>query len=275
MEYSAKKYNIPRLFQRTFAMALVFALSLAFVPVSRADETTPTPEATATGPAPSPASSTAPTGEVVPALGECSDDVLRVETRLSDLGFLPGVVDGVWRENDVQALANFTVALGKDETAAFSSLFSKESLSVATAGTSTVFATGNSGFLMVRGSLMPWDEVKTRLQTGQTYTVTSCYSGISLHMVCVSIGTFAQFQPALDWDNATLRGFFPQDSSSQKQPVAITVDGIYVAASILCAPAQLGEELPVYNVYFHGSVSEINGIPDAEHEAVVLIASGG
>ena len=116
--------------------------------------------------------------------------------------------------------------------------------------------------------------MKTRLKTGQTYTVTSCYSGISLHMVCVSIGTFAQFQPVLDWDNATLRGFFPQDSSSQKQPVAVTIDGIYVAASILSAPAQLGDELPVYDLYFHGSVSEINGIPDAEHEAVVLIASG-
>jgi len=275
MEYSAKKHSLRPLLRHAFALALVVVLAFLFAPVSRADETTPAPDAAAAEPSPTPAASAMPAEEASPALGECSDDVLRVETRLSDLGFLPGVVDGVWRENDVQALASFAAALGKDETAAFSSLFSKEPLSFAAAATSTVFATGNSGFLMVRGSLMPWDEVKTRLQVGQTYTVTSCYSGISLHMVCVSVGTFAQFQPSLDWDNATLRGFFPQDSSSQKQPVAITVDGIYVAASILCAPAQLGEELPVYNVYFHGSVSEINGIPDAEHEAVVLIASGG
>lgn len=275
MEYSAQKHNLSRLFRRAFALALVFALSFAFAPVSRADEATPAPDATTAEPSPTPAASAMPAEGASPVLGECSDDVLRVETRLSDLGFLPGVVDGVWRENDVQALASFASALGKDETSAFSSLFSKEPLSLQPVSASTVFATGNSGFLMVRGSLMPWDEVKTRLQAGQTYSVTSCYSGISLHMICVSIGTFAQFQPALDWDNATLRGFFPQDSSSQKQPVAITVDGIYVAASILCAPAQLGEELPVYNVYFHGSVSEINGIPDAEHEAVVLTASGG
>jgi hypothetical protein len=272
MEYSAKKHRVLPLLRRVFTLALVFALSLVFTPFSRADETTPAPSTPANETTPAPSAS--PAG-YSPALGECSDDVLRMETRLSDLGFLPGVVDGVWRENDVQAFANFAAALGKDEPAAVVSLFSKEPLSFAAAGASTVFATGNSGFLMVRGSLMPWDEVKTRLQAGQTYTVTSCYSGISLHMVCVSVGTFAQFQPVLDWDNATLRGFFPQDSSSQKQPVAVTVDGIYVAASILCAPAQLGEELPVYNLYFHGSVSEINGIPDAEHEAVVLTASGG
>lgn len=275
MEYSAKKHNDNPLLRRLFALALVAALTLIFAPVSLAEETAPTPDASAAAPAPSPAASAAPSSGVVPALGECSDGVLRTETRLSDLGFLASVVDGVWRENDVQALARFASALGKDETAAFSSLFSKEPLSLQPVGASTVFAAGNSGFLMVRGSYMPWDEVKTRLKAGQTYTVTSCYSGISLHVVCVSIGTFAQFQPVLDWDNATLRGFFPEDSSSQKQPVAITVDGIYIAASVLCAPAQLGVELPVYNVYFHGSVSEINGIPDAEHEAVVLIASGG
>jgi len=275
MEYSAKKHRNIHLLCRVFALAMVFALSLVFTPVSRADEATPAPGTPSAEPTPSPAASTSPSSSTAPALGECSDGVLRTETRLSDLGFLPGVVDGVWRENDVQALAGFASALGKDEAAAFSFLFSKEPLSLQPVGASTVFAAGNSGFLMVRGSLMPWDEVKTRLKEGQTYTVTSCYSGISLHMVCVSIGTFAQFQPVLDWDNATLRGFFPEDSSSQKQPVVITVDGIYVAASILCAPAQLGEELPVYNVYFHGSVAEINGIPDAEHEAVVLVASGG
>lgn len=275
MEYSAKKHRNIRQLSRVFALALVFALSIVFAPVSHADEAALAPGTPSAEPSPSPAVSTALSAGTSPVLGECSDGVLRTETRLSDLGFLPGVVDGVWRENDAQALASFASALGKDETAALSSLFSKEPLSLQPVGASTVFAAGNSGFLMVRGSLMPWDEVKTRLKAGQTYTVTSCYSGISLHMVCVSVGTFAQFQPVLDWDNATLRGFFPEDSSSQKQPVAITVDGIYVAASILCAPAQLGDELPVYNVYFHGSVSEINGIPDAEHEAVVLIASGG
>ena len=272
MEYSAKKHSFRPLLRRAFALAAVLALSLVFLPVSRADETTPAPSPSAAEP--SPTSDASLEGASL-APGECSDAVLRAETRLSDLGFLPGVVDGVWRENDATAFSNFAAALGKGETDAFSLLFSREPLVFQSPAASTVFASGSSGFLMVRGSLMPWDEVKTRLKTGETYTVTSCYSGISLHMLCVSVGTFAQFQPVLDWDNATLRGFFPQDSSSQKQPVAVTIDGIYVAASILCAPAQLGDELPVYNVYFHGSVSEINGIPDAEHEAVVLTASGG
>lgn len=268
MEYSAKKHSFRPLLRRAFALAAVFALSLVFLPASLAKNATPAPGAPSAEP-------TAAAKEVPFALGACSDEVLRAETRLSDLEFLASVVDGVWRENDQAAFLNFAAALGKDETSAFSLLFSKEALVFQSPAASTVFASGNSGFLLVRGSYMPWDEVRTRLKTEQIYTVTSCYSGISLRMACVSIGTFAQFQPVLDWDNATLRGFFPEDSSSQKQPVAVTIDGIYVAASILCAPAQLGDELPVYNLYFHGSVSEINGIPDAEHEAVVLTASGG
>ena len=271
MEYSTQKHKIHPLLGRVIALALVVALAFLFAPVSRAEEATPTPDATTAESSPEP---TAAAPQAAFTLGACSDEVLRAETRLSDLGFLSNVIDGVWRENDATAFANFAADLGKDEAAALPLLYSKEALDFSSPAASTVFASGSSGFLLVRGSFMPWDEVKTRLKTGQTYTVTSCYSGISLHMVCVSIGTFAQFQPVLDWDNATLRGFFPQDSSSQKQPVAVTIDGIYVAASILSAPVQLGDELPVYDLYFHGSVSEINGIPDAEHEAVVLIASG-
>lgn len=269
MEYSAKKHNLRPLLRRMFALAVILAFSLVYAPFSHAEEATPAPGAESS---PEPTATAKPT---VFSLGACSDEVLRAETRLSDLGFLPSVVDGVWRENDETAFANFAAALGKDETSALPLLFSKEALDFSSPAASSVFASGSSGFLLVRGSYMPWDEVKTRLKTGQTYTVTSCYSGISLHMLCVSVGTFAQFQPVLDWDNATLRGFFPEDSSSQKQPVAVTIDGIYVAASILCAPVQLGDELPVYDLYFHGSVSDINGIPDAEHEAVVLTASGG
>lgn len=271
MEHSTKKHSFSSPLRRALALLLVAALVFVCAPAALAEEATPTPAADTAGTTPAPA---ADATSASPAPGECSDDVLRLETRLSDLGFLTGVVDGVWAEDDAQALTQFAAALGADAESAVSSLFSKEVLPLTTQA-STVFAQAGSGFLVVRGSLMPWDEAETRLIVGQSYNVTSCYSGITLHMVCVSVGTYARMQPALDWDNATLRGFFPIDSSSEKQPVAITMDGILVAASIQCAPAQLGAELPVYNVYFHNSVSQINGIPDAEHEAVVLTASGG
>ena len=38
-------------------------------------------------------------------IGDCSDDVQRVETRLSDLGYLSALVNGRWEQTDADALA--------------------------------------------------------------------------------------------------------------------------------------------------------------------------
>lgn len=210
------------------------------------------------------------------SLGDCSDDVLRAETRLSDLNYLHGVVDGVWKEDDAAAFASFLSDYSLLPADGLNRLLLGGELPKRTAGASSgVFAAGGAGgFLVSRGTLMPWNEVQTHLQIGGTYNLTSCYSGITIHVLCTALGTYARFQPLLDWDNATLRGFFPAESSSQKQPVTIAADGISIAASVQNAPAQDGDALPEYTVYFLGSVSGIGGIPDAEHEAIVQIAGG-
>ena len=207
------------------------------------------------------------------SLGTSSDDVLRVELRLSDLGYYTGVVNGRWDQADADALAVFAAANAVSAAVATQKLFSADALPATMSG-SSVFATGVGGFVMTFGTLMPWSEVKTKLQTGVSYNITSCYSGITLHMVCVSVGSHAKFSPELEWDNATLRGFFSSDSSSEKQPVVLTIDGVLIAASIQqAAPSADETALPEYSVFFHDSLSEINGIPDAEHEAIVEIAA--
>lgn len=206
-------------------------------------------------------------------LGDQSDDVFRAEMRLSDLGYLSAVVNGCWEQADADALAAFAESNSVSVYLAGDVLFTNDAL--AYSPVSSVFATGpQQGFLVTYGSLMPWSEVKTKLVPGQSYDVTSCYSGIALHMVCVSVDQYAKFRPELDWDNATLRGFFSAASSSEKQPVVIAVDGILIAASIQqAAPSMEDMALPEYGVYFSGSLTGVNGIPDAEHEAIVKIAA--
>ena len=206
-------------------------------------------------------------------IGDCSDDVFRVETRLSDLGYLSAVVNGRWEQVDADALSVFMTANNATQATLASLLFSNDALAASAA--SSVFATGQQqGFLVTYGTLMPWSEVQTKLIPGQSYNVTSCYSGITLHMVCVSVGSHAKMRPELDWDNATLRGFFQAASSSDKQPVVITTDGILIAASIQqAAPVFSDASLPEYAMYFSGSLTGVNGIPDAEHEAIVKIAA--
>jgi len=205
--------------------------------------------------------------------GESSDDIQRVEIRLSDLGYFKGVVNGRWEAADEAALAAFATANGVSPAAAEDLLFSNDALPVSRYG-GTVFASGAQGFLVTHGTLMPWEEVSAKLVPGQAYPMTSCYTGITLHMVCVSLGAHAKMRPELDWDNATLRGFFDSTSSSEKHPVVITIDGVLIAASIQqAAPDMSGEALPEYGVYFHGSLTGVNAIPDAEHEAIVQIAA--
>ncbi len=207
------------------------------------------------------------------AYGESSDDIQRVEIRLSDLGYFKGVVNGRWEAADEAALAAFATANGVSPAAAVDLLFSNEAIPVSRYG-GTVFASGAQGFLVTHGTLMPWEEVSAKLVPGQAYPMTSCYTGITLHMVCISLGAHAKMRPELDWDNATLRGFFDSTSSSEKHPVVITIDGVLVAASIQqAAPDMSGEALPEYGVYFHGSLTGVNAIPDAEHEAIVQIAA--
>jgi hypothetical protein len=234
--------------KRALAAALALALLFFFIPVSSAE------------------------GEGF-SLGECSDDVLRAETRLSDLGYISSVVNGRWDQADVDALARFALVNGVDVSDALPALYEPGAL-FPTETVSSVFQSGSAGFVVARGSLMPWSEVSALITAGESYTVTSCYSGIQLRLECVSIDGYAKMRPALEWDNATLRGFFSSESTSEKQPVIVAIDGILVAASIQKAPTTTDGTLPVYSVYFHDSVSGINGIPDAEHESVVLIAAG-
>ena len=207
------------------------------------------------------------------SIGDCSDDVFRVETRLSDLGFLSAVVNGRWDQHDADALSAFAETNDTTLEASYALLFSSEALHASSVGHS-VFAAGAQGFLITYGTRMPWEEVLAMLVPGTSYDVTSCYSGIALHMVFVSADGHAKMRPELDWDNATLRGFFGAESSSEKQPVVIAINGILIAASIQqAAPSMEQQPLPEYGLFFFGSHSGINGIPDAEHESIVNIAA--
>ena len=237
-----------RLFRRLAAVPVALALLFAWIPAARAED-------------------------ALYPLGACSDEVLRAETRLCDLGYDTCVVNGRWEQTDADALAAFSAANGVTAVTLEETLFSAETVHAAQSAHS-VFATGAGGFVLTYGSLMPWNEAKAKLESGVSYNITSCYSGITLHMVCVSLGAHAKFRPELDWDNATLRGFFSSASSSEKQPIVVTIEGVLVAASILqAAPDANGDALPVYSVFFHDSLTGINGIPDAEHESVISIAA--
>ncbi len=234
--------------RRIFASSLAIVLLFVCAPVARAESAAPT-------------------------LGDCSDDVQRVETRLSDLGYLKSVVNGHWEQADADAFSAFAAANGVAVATATELLFSNNAIA-ATLNGGTVFASGPQGFLLTFGTLVSWDEIQPKLVVGQSYDMASCYSGISLHMKCVAVGNHAKMQPELEWDNATLRGFFSSASSSEKQPVVISLDGARIAASIQqAAPVNDPAALPVYSVYFHNSSTGINGIPDAEHEAIIQIAA--
>lgn len=204
------------------------------------------------------------TSDAAPALGECSDEALRIETRLFDLGYLWGMSDGVWREDDLAALTRFARERDAEIANALSLLFANASSERSQAQTVTL-----------HGTRMPWDEVENMLTIGSSYTVTSCNSGIMLHMVCSSLGSHAMFYPEIPWDEATLVGFFNAYGSMETQPVTLSVNGIRIAASLQASPTFHKTGMRLYHLFFFESTSEIGGLPDAAHQATIEIAAAG
>lgn len=211
----------------------------------------------------------AETDAAVPAVGDCSDTALRAEIRLCDLGYSVRVVNGLWEQEDADALSRFALAAELTRDRILAGLFS----SGAPAAAKAPLSLPQGEALAAIGSPMPWEEVKTQLVEGQAYDITSCYSGITLHLVYVSAANHARMRPVLEWDDATLRGFFVDGGSAAKQPVVVVIDGIRVAASVQLAPSADGGA--TFAVFFTGSRSDIGALPDAEHDRVVAVAGGG
>lgn len=126
---------------------------------------------------------------------------------------------------------------------------------------------------IVTGEAVPWSEVRALLAAGNEYAVTACDSGIVCKMRCLGAAHHARMAPVLDWDEMTLAAMFGDGDIFAKQPVVLTLGNRRVAASLSPCWRAAGAQAE-YELYCAGSVSDISGIPDADHARLVRIAAG-
>lgn len=194
-------------------------------------------------------------------VGDCSDRVLRVETRLSDLGYLQFSADGVWSEADEAAFSAFCTNCEKTDADARNELFlprAPRAVSGATQAAPIPVA--------LYGSAMPWADALPLLMLGESYQITNAVSGVSIRMTLTALTGHATFAPVLDWDDATLRGMFSLPNSLEKIPVIILVGNMRVAASISANGVIGNDGKYEYSLYLIGSVSDVGSLTDPEHE---------
>ncbi len=121
-----------------------------------------------------------------------------------------------------------------------------------------------------RGVMGDWNKLITHIfPVGGTALVTDYYSG-AVYTVRRTGGLNHADVTVTEGEDARSRSF-GGETTWEKRPVTVTIDGEIYAASIFGCPNANGE----YSLYFSGSRSDVGaGIPDAEHEDNVKLANG-
>lgn len=204
-----------------------------------------------------------------------SDDLLRTQLRLRDLGFYTGSIDGASNENLLAALDAFKIntdALAQPD--APNPLFDKTGVQPSAAIPNTNDSLAQSP--VVTGAPLLWEAAYKKLSPNEVYTVTACYSGESFQMRYLGGTGHAHMTPVDDDAANALLLLFGALRDYGKQPVIITLDDIPAAASLqaFLHNDDAGDADTVYSLYFNGSVSDVGRLPDVDHNAIVRIAAG-
>lgn len=218
--------------------------------------------------------------------GDSGEAVIRIQLRLRELGYLCYPPTGVYRAMTVDAVKAFQERCGSYGSPlavdgrmgpeSMKRLFDPNAPRVRIPDSVHMPRGPIAERLAVKGQLVSWSEVKTKLSAGRTYTATDCNTGSAFRLVFAGGENHAEMQLASDEDAAVFLECCGGEHNFLKRPIVVDIDGIGTAASMLCMPhgaagASAGEEHIC--VFFYGSLSHVGNLPDIEHDSAVLKAA--
>ena len=237
---------------------------------------------------------TADTGEETAAsdfemlmLDSAGTDVIRIQMRLRDLGYISYRATGMYYSMTEKAVKEFQQNNGLDPDGrvgeiTYEKLFSTEGLVRKPLSVSIVITSGPSlvGDPTAYGELADWSEVvDAAFPVGTTATITDFNTGETFEMTRTGGVNHANVETADADDYNTFLNCFGGDTIWEKRSVIVTIGESAYAASLLGYPD--GEDTIADNgmeghtqLYFYGSCSDIYGLTDKEHEKMVLRAAG-
>ena len=203
--------------------------------------------------------------------GAKGEEVVRVQTRLFDLGFYTYKPTGSYQTVTKNAVMAYQAASGIMNDGTIGSetmrtLFSRGAKRVDFHAEIPLSFTAQ-GAITQKGNAMPWDELKGKLTEGAAYTVRNAATGEDAKLVFVSGENHAECTlPAAgerQRSETMLKAWLGASNSFYKCAILLELDGQWIAASM-----QWDGEAHIC-LYVTGSRSHVQNLPDAEHDANV------
>ena len=209
--------------------------------------------------------------------GDKGEEVVRVQTRLSDLGFYTYKPTGSYQTVTKSAVIAYQVASGLMSDGSIGSetqsvLFSRDAKRIEFHAEVPLSYTAQ-GTITQTGSPVSWNTVKPKLVENASYRIRNAATGEDVSLLFTSgenhadmridTRTFTARQAAF----TTLAKWLGTANSFYKCAVLFELDGEWIAASMQWD----GSEHAC--IYFKDSLSHVLGLPDREHEANIRKAS--
>ena len=209
--------------------------------------------------------------------GDKGEDVVRIQTRLFDLGFYTYKPTGSFQTVTRSAVVSYQAACGFTASGAVGeqtmlSLFARGAKRVDFhAGVPLSFTA--QGAITLKGEDLSWNTLRETLTEGETYHVRNAATGETVSLIFSSGENHAEMtvpaRPMKDRNEtvSTLTAWLGSANSFYKCAVLFELEDRWIAASMQWD----GEEHAC--VYFTDSRSNVLNLPDAEHEANIRKAS--
>lgn len=202
--------------------------------------------------------------------GSKGQEVVRVQTRLMDLGYNTYKATGSYQSLTASCVQAYQAAAGATPTGSLTAeeqvaLFSENAPIAPFSATVPLTYTAQSAYFVTHGEGILWERVKGVLTPGTGITLTNCATGES----CVVLYLGGEGHAEVDASQAAgvLTGWLGSSNSFYKVAVTAEIEGTPVAASLQWDGVSRG------CLYFSGSTSHVNGLVDAEHAELVKQAS--
>ena len=202
--------------------------------------------------------------------GDKGEEIVRIQTRLFDLGYYSYKPTGSYRTVTRTAVVDYQAASGLMSDGSvgaetMDALFSRGAKRVEFHAY-VPLSFSAQGSIAQRGNPIVWKDVQPKLKAGESYRIKNAATGEEATLLFVSGENHAEMDLPLQIQDRTaaltmLTNWLGNSNSFYKCAILFDLDGQWVSASIQW------DGVSHACIYFSGSLSHVLHLPDLEHEA--------
>ncbi|MGI6175632.1 MAG: peptidoglycan-binding domain-containing protein [Christensenellales bacterium] len=216
------------------------------------------------------------------ASGAQGVEVLRLQARLRELNYLIFVPTGNFAGMTISGLhmlqqINSLSATGELAPEDISAVYAARAIRAPLPSSAVLNGPGSTR-QQAAGASIDWESASSLIQLDKKHAIIDFNTSVEFEVYRTGGVSFAYIEPCTDGDAAALKGLFAENSW-EKRAVLINIGGVLYAASMSGAP--YGSDVVKNNnmdghveLFLDGSVSELNGLPDMDHQRMIQRASG-